>query len=80
MEMGNVFDSNPILLYVDVNLGDSRKAKIAIREFDEPEILARNFSKVYDLSEDVETYLVDLLSKYKEKFLVDHSKNLQKLL
>jgi hypothetical protein len=80
MEIGNIFDSNPVLLFVDVNLGGNKKANIAIREFDKPEILAKNFSRANGLDQDVEKYLVDLLSSYKEKFLLKHNRNLKKLL
>jgi hypothetical protein len=50
-------EERQIKMYIDVNLGQGRKGKIAIREQDDPDSLASNFCKIFHLSQDYEISL-----------------------
>lgn len=61
-------DSNPIILTVDVSISKNKTGKISIRKNDDPEELAGNFAKTYNLSDEVQLYLKEMLKEYKQKF------------
>eukprot|EP00743_Colponemidia_sp_Colp-15_P005230 GILK01005627.1.p1 GENE.GILK01005627.1~~GILK01005627.1.p1 ORF type:complete len:709 (-),score=133.13 GILK01005627.1:161-2095(-) len=59
----------PPLLYVDVNLGPGRTGRIGIHEDDDPDVLAKNFAKAYQLDQQLQSRLTDLLTQHKDAFL-----------
>jgi hypothetical protein len=41
--------SDPNTLYIDVNIGSGRKARIVMMPSDDPAVLAKNFAQVHNL-------------------------------
>lgn len=55
-------DVKNVLVYVDVNLKPGKKGKIAIREGDDPKLVAESFCRVYSLGKDCVENLQDALA------------------
>mmetsp|Transcript_41688 Transcript_41688/g.67637 ORF Transcript_41688/g.67637 Transcript_41688/m.67637 type:complete len:526 (+) Transcript_41688:154-1731(+) len=54
------------LLYMNIRLGGGKKGKLAIRENDNPIVLARSFAKVYGLDEGVVMQLAESIRNHME--------------
>lgn len=52
------------LLYMDVNLGPGRTGRIGLHLGDEPEVLALNFAKAYQLDAPMRDRLQQLIERY----------------
>lgn len=56
-------DRKDVLVYVDVNVGNGRKGRIALHEDDDPKALANNFCKTFGLGTDTKNTLEDMLKQ-----------------
>ena len=54
-------ESKNILLYIDVNVAQGKKGKIALREGDNPKEIADNFCKIYSLGQEYQDNLEEAL-------------------
>ncbi|EAS00967.2 hypothetical protein TTHERM_00924310 (macronuclear) [Tetrahymena thermophila SB210] len=59
----------PIMLYVDVNLGENQMQRIVVREGDKPEQLTDEFIKYYQLPQEIKPKLVELLAQQINSYL-----------
>ncbi|KAL4488430.1 hypothetical protein ABPG72_019280 [Tetrahymena utriculariae] len=59
----------PIMLYVDVNLGENQMQRIVVREGDKPEQLTDQFIKYYQLPQEIKPKLVELLAQQINSYL-----------
>ncbi len=59
------------IVQLDVNLSETKKARILIYENDDPDLLADNFCDKYNLNEDKRNYLRELIEEKINQF---HSK------
>jgi len=53
-----------IKLYMDVKLGKGKKGRIALRDGDRPEVLAKSFARVHSLGRDMEIKLTGVVEQY----------------
>jgi len=51
----------PVLLYIDVNVGNGRTGRIGVHEGDDLRVLSRNFAKAFQLDADMELRLEEML-------------------
>ena len=61
------FDKKELLLYVDVNIAPGKTGRIGIHKDDDPYLLADNFSKIYQLNDNMTDTLVNMLKYYIDK-------------
>ena len=64
LEQEEMEDEEPIpLLFVDVNLGEGKMARIVLYDGDTPEEVANDFAKEHELDNTMKRKLTDLLAQ-----------------
>jgi len=58
------------IVQLDVNLSETKHAKLLVYENDDPEVLSDNFCDKYKLSDDKRNYLRELIEEKINQFII----------